>query len=66
MEAVAGETATDVQAIEAAHVDADRKYNIPAVALLGVLALIALFTEIYAPATGIDLRLRGAGKGDAA
>ena len=66
VEAVAGETATDVQAIEAAHVDADRKYNIPAVALLGLLALIALFTEIYAPATGIDLRLRGARKGDAA
>lgn len=58
VEAVAGETASDVQAIEAAHVDADRKYNIPAVALLALLLLSALFTEIYAPATGIDLRLR--------
>lgn len=57
VEAIAGETATDVQAIEAAHVDADRKFNIPAVALLALVALIALFTEIYAPATGMNLRI---------
>lgn len=56
VEALAGETASDVQVIEAARLDADRKYNIPAVAALALLILLALFTEIYAPATGIDLR----------
>ena len=58
VETIAGETAADVQAIEAAHVDPDRKFNIPAVALLALLVLAALFTEIYAPSTGIDLRIR--------
>lgn len=55
VEALAGETAADVQVIEAARLDADRKYNIPAVALLALVALLAAFTEIYAPATGIRL-----------
>ena len=58
VEALAGETASDVQVIEAPRLDADRKYNIPAVALLALVLLAAAFTEIYAPATGIDLRLR--------
>lgn len=58
VETLAGETASDVQVIEAPRLDADRKYNIPAVALLALVILAALFTEIYAPATGIDLRLR--------
>lgn len=53
VEALAAETASDAQVIEAAHVDADRKFNIPAVALLALLLLAALFTEVYAPATGI-------------
>lgn len=55
VEALAGETAGDVQVIEAARLDADRKYNIPAVALLALVVLLAAFTEIYAPATGIQL-----------
>ncbi len=58
VEMLAGDTASDVQVIEATRLDADRKYNIPAVALLALVILCALFTEIYAPATGIDLRLR--------
>lgn len=58
VESLAGETAGDVQVIEAARLDADRKYNIPAVALLALVLLLAAFTEIYAPATGIDLGLR--------
>ncbi len=41
--------------IEAPRLDADRKYNISAVALLVLTIPAALFTEIYAPATGIDL-----------
>lgn len=58
VESLAGDTATDVQVIEAPNLDADRKFNIPAVALLALVILAVLFTEIYAPATGIDLRLR--------
>jgi uncharacterized protein involved in exopolysaccharide biosynthesis len=57
VESLAGEIASHVQVIEAPHVDPDRKYNIPAVALLVLVVLAAAFTELYAPATGIDLRL---------
>jgi capsule polysaccharide export protein KpsE/RkpR len=63
VEALAGETASDVQVIEAAHLDPDRKYNIPAVAALALVILLALFTELYAPATGLDLRLGRSGEG---
>lgn len=68
VEMLAGETASDVQVIEAAHLDPDRKFNIPAVAALALVLLLALFTELYAPATGLDLRLggNGAAKGRAA
>jgi len=62
VQTLAAETASDVQVIEAPHVDPDRKYNLPAIALLLLLALGAFFTEIYAPATGIDLGL-GRGRG---
>jgi uncharacterized protein involved in exopolysaccharide biosynthesis len=57
VETLAAETASDVQLIEAPRLDPDRKYNIPAVALLALLIALALFTEVYAPATGIDLGL---------
>lgn len=55
VETLAGETATNVQILEAPRLDADRKYNIAAAALLALVILAALFTEIYAPATGIRL-----------
>jgi hypothetical protein len=55
VESLAGETASDVQVIEAPRIDVDRKYNISAVALLALVILTALFTELYAPATGIVL-----------
>ena len=58
VETLASETASDVQVIEAPRIDADRKYNISAVALLLLVILGALFTEVYAPATGIDLGRR--------
>lgn len=58
-ESVAAETASDAQVIEAARVDADRKYNVPAIALLALVIALALFTEVYAPATGIRLPLIG-------
>jgi uncharacterized protein involved in exopolysaccharide biosynthesis len=64
VEMLAGETASDVQVIEAAHLDPDRKYNVPAVAALALVILLALFTEIYAPATGLDLRLGRRGEGE--
>jgi len=60
-ESVAAETASDAQVIEAARLDADRKFNVPAVALLALLIALALFTEVYAPATGIRLPLIGGG-----
>jgi len=63
VETLAAETASDVQVIEAPRLDADRKYNIPAVALLALLLVAALFVEVYAPATGIDLRLGRRGGG---
>jgi len=55
VETLAGETASDVQLVEAPHADPDRKYNVPAVALLLLVLLAAAFTEVYAPATGITL-----------
>ena len=58
VETLASETASDVQVIEAPRLDADRKYNISAVALLILTILAASFTEIYAPATGINLGLK--------
>jgi uncharacterized protein involved in exopolysaccharide biosynthesis len=58
-ESAAAETASDAQVIEAARLDADRKFNIPAVALLALVIALALFTEVYAPATGIRLPLIG-------
>ncbi|WP_052507749.1 capsule biosynthesis protein [Sphingomonas hengshuiensis] len=57
VETLASETASDVQLIEAPRLDADRKFNVSAVALLLLVLLAAAFTEIYAPATGIDLGL---------
>lgn len=58
VETLTAETASDVQVIEAPRLDADRKLNIPAVALLLLVIAAAAFTEVYAPATGIDLKLR--------
>lgn len=55
VETLAAETATDVQIIEAPRLDDDRKFNISAIALLALVTALALFTEIYAPATGIRL-----------
>jgi capsule polysaccharide export protein KpsE/RkpR len=52
---LSGRTAATVQVVEAPHLDAWRHYNVSAVAALALLILAALFTEIYAPATGIVL-----------
>ncbi|MDZ3833302.1 MAG: capsule biosynthesis protein [Sphingopyxis sp.] len=55
VETLVGETGANVQMLEAPRLDTDRKLNIPAVALLALLMLAALFTEVYAPATAIRL-----------
>ena len=56
VEEVSGRAAPTVQFIEAPHLDPGFHVNIWATAGLALLALIALFTEVYAPATGISLR----------
>lgn len=43
-----------VQVIEPPHVDAERHYNIPALALMVMVLALAAFTEIYVPLTGLD------------
>jgi hypothetical protein len=53
VESLASESASYVQTIDPAHVDPDRHYNLWAIALFGTLILLALFTEWYAPATGL-------------
>jgi len=55
VETLAAETATDVQIVEAPRLDDDRKFNVSAIALLALVIALALFTEVYAPATGIRL-----------
>ncbi|MBB3912425.1 capsule biosynthesis protein [Sphingomonas desiccabilis] len=59
VESLAAETASDAEVIEAPRLDVDRKYNVPAVALLALVIALAFFTELYAPATGIRLPVIG-------
>ena len=56
VESLAAESASYIQTIDSAHVDADRHYNIWAIALFGGIILLALFTEWYAPTTGLFVR----------
>jgi hypothetical protein len=53
VEEMVASNASYVQIIEPNHLDPWRHYNITAVALLIMLLLVAAFTEIYAPATGL-------------
>lgn len=53
VEELVADSATYIQVIEPANLDAGRKYNVPAVALLVGVILAAIFTEIYVPATGL-------------
>jgi hypothetical protein len=55
VEALSNESASDAKVIEAPCIDPDRKYNLSALALLALVVLMAGFTEIYAPATGLRL-----------
>jgi len=53
VEQLAAESASYVQIIDPAHLDAKRQFNISALAALLLVLLIAAFTEIYAPMTGL-------------
>lgn len=56
VEQLAAESASYIQTIDPAHLDPDRKYNIWAIAIFAGIVLLALFTEWYAPATGLFTR----------
>lgn len=58
VEQLAAESASYIQTIDPAHLDPDRQYNVWAMALLASIVLLALFTEWYAPATGLLTRRR--------
>lgn len=58
VESLAAESASYIQTIDPAHVDPDRHYNIWAIGLFGSIVLLALFTEWYAPTTGLFGRRR--------
>lgn len=57
---LAAETASYVQVIDPAYIDIDRQFNVWAIALLALVVVMAVFTEIYGPYTGLfnldDLR----------
>lgn len=54
---LAAESASYVQVIDPAYLDVERQYNVWAVAALMAVLLLAVFTEIYGPFTGLfDLR----------
>jgi hypothetical protein len=56
VEELAAESASYVQTIDPAHLDAKRHFNTWAIALFGGVVLLALFTEWYAPTTGLFRR----------
>lgn len=53
VEELAAESASYIQVIDPANIDPERQYNIWAIAIFAGIILMALFTEWYAPATGL-------------
>lgn len=53
VEELVADSATYIQIIEPPNLDAGRHFNVSAVALLVLVILAAIFTEIYVPATGL-------------
>ena len=53
VESLVAESATFIQIVESPNLDAERHYNIWAVALLALVIGLALFTEVYVPLTGL-------------
>lgn len=56
VEELASQSASYIQVIDPANIDPERQYNIWAIAMFAGLILLALFTEWYAPATGLFSR----------
>jgi hypothetical protein len=56
VENLSAESASYIQMVEPANVDAERHYNVSAVALLALVIVVALFTEVYVPLTGLEWR----------
>lgn len=56
VETLAAESASYFQVIDPANLDPKRQYNVWAMALFAGIFLLALFTEWYAPATGLIRR----------
>ena len=56
VEELASESASYIQTIDPAHIDPARHYNIWAIAIFAGALLMALFTEWYAPTTGLMRR----------
>lgn len=53
VESLVAESATFIQIVENPNLDAERHYNVWAVALLAAVIGLALFTELYVPLTGL-------------
>lgn len=53
VEELAAESASYIQIIDPAHIDPERQYNVWAIAAFASIVLLALFTEWYAPSTGL-------------
>lgn len=53
VEELASQSASYIQVIDPAHIDPERQYNIWALAIFAGVILLALFTEWYAPTTGL-------------
>ncbi len=53
VEELAAESASYIQVIDPAGIAPERQFNVWAIATLGCIILLALFTEWYAPATGL-------------
>ena len=53
VERLVADSATFIQIVEPANIDAERHYNVTAVALLALVIVLALFTELYVPMTGL-------------
>jgi hypothetical protein len=60
VQALSTENLANVEMLEPPHLDVQRGFNISAVALLAALVLLAMVTEVYAPATGLKLFSRRA------
>ncbi len=56
VEELAAESASYIQVIDRAHLDAERHFNVWAIAALCAVLLLAVFTEWYGPATGLFSR----------